>query len=120
MKNSEKWKPGDLVIFYQLGGNCQIGKVKRVTDDGAFVWYSEGETAAKTPFECMCHLTNGYVILEEQLGGEEGRLCYPDSISRSALLEYLTCKIVEYGEDYGFKDMLLDIREFNINRKRKE
>ena len=72
MNNSKDWKPGELII-YQNEDHFEIGKIKRITEDGAFVWYHEGETAAKTPFDCMHKLVNGYVIEQESLGGEEGR-----------------------------------------------
>ena len=72
MNNSKDWKPGELIV-YQNGDRFEIGKIKRITEDGAFVWYHEGETAAKTPFDCMHKLVNGYVIEQESLGGEEGR-----------------------------------------------
>ena len=70
--NSMDFKEGELII-YQNGDRFEIGKIKRITEDGAFVWYHEGETAAKTPFDCMHKLVNGYVIEQESLGGEEGR-----------------------------------------------
>ena len=70
--NSMGFKEGELII-YQNGDRFEIGKIKRITEDGAFVWYHEGETAAKTPFDCMHKLVNGYVIEQESLGGEEGR-----------------------------------------------
>ena len=71
MDNSKAWKPGELII-YQNGDRFEIGKIKRITDDGAFVWYHEGETAAKTPFDCMHKLINAYTILKDSLGGEGG------------------------------------------------
>lgn len=52
---------GDLVV-YQNGDTYGIGKIKRVTPDGAFVWYHEGDTAAKTPFDCMHLISNAYAI----------------------------------------------------------
>lgn len=64
----EKFKEGQLVI-YQNGDQYEIGKIKRVVSDGAFVYYSSGETAAKTPFELMHPLVNAYVIGETSLGG---------------------------------------------------
>lgn len=70
--NSMDFKEGELIV-YQNGDRFEIGKIKRITEDGAFVWYHEGETAAKTPFDCMHKLVNGYVIEQESLGGEEGR-----------------------------------------------
>jgi len=64
----EKFKEGQLVI-YQNGDQYEIGKIKRVVSDGAFVYYSSGETAAKTPFDLMHPLVNAYVIGETSLGG---------------------------------------------------
>lgn len=56
-------------IIYVNGDRYEIGKIKRIVNDGAFVWYSSGETAAKTPFDCMHKLVNGYLIGETNLGG---------------------------------------------------
>ena len=67
MKNPG-FKAGEYII-YQNGERYEIGRIKRITDDGAFVWYSEGETAAKTPFDCMHKLVNGFTIKNTTLGG---------------------------------------------------
>lgn len=56
-------------IIYKNGDRYEIGKIKRITQDGAFVWYSCGDTAAKTPFDCMHPIINDYVIGETGLGG---------------------------------------------------
>ena len=63
------FKEGELII-YQNGDRYEIGKIKRITDNGAFVYYSEGDTASKTPFDCMHKLTNAYTIKKTALGGE--------------------------------------------------
>lgn len=63
------FKTGDYIIYIN-GDKIELGRIKRVTDDGAFVCYSEGETAAKTPREFMHPLLNGYTITESTLGGE--------------------------------------------------
>lgn len=63
-----KFKEGEYVI-YQNGDRYELGLVKRVVDDGAFVWYHSGDTASKTPFDCMHKLANAYVIGETSLGG---------------------------------------------------
>ena len=65
---SEQFEPGEYII-YQNGSRYEIGRIKRITEDGAFVYYSSGDTAAKTPFECMHKLVNRYVIGETSLGG---------------------------------------------------
>ena len=59
---------GDYVI-YVCGDRYQIGLIKRIVDDGAIVWYHEGETASKTPFAMMHKLDNAYLIGETNLGG---------------------------------------------------
>ena len=59
-------------IVYQNGERFEIGKIKRITNDGAFVWYHEGDTAAKTPFDCMHKLVNGFTIKATSLGGAHG------------------------------------------------
>lgn len=56
-------------IVYVNGDRYEIGRIKSLRDDGAFVYYHEGDTAAKTPYDCMHKLTNGYCIKETTLGG---------------------------------------------------
>lgn len=62
------FKVGEYIV-YRNGDRYELGKIKRITDDGAFVYYHEGDTAAKTPFNCMHKLVNEYVIGETSLGG---------------------------------------------------
>lgn len=50
----------------------KLVKIKRITDTGAFVYYSDGDTAAKTPFDCMHKLTNSFVVTNTSLGGVSG------------------------------------------------
>ena len=57
-------------IIYVNGDKYEIGRIKRICDDGAFVSYHAGETGAKTPFDCMHKIVNGYVIERTSLGGE--------------------------------------------------
>ena len=64
------FKVGELII-YQNGDRYEIGKIKRLCDDGAFVFYHEGSTASKTPYDCMHKLINTYCITETTLGGAE-------------------------------------------------
>ena len=56
-------------IVYVNGDRFEIGRVKSLRGDGAFVCYHEGETAAKTPYYLMHKLVNGYCIKETTLGG---------------------------------------------------
>ena len=67
---SERFKLGEYIIYHN-GSRYELGKIKCIVDDGAFVWYHEGDTAAKTPFECMHKLTNRYAIIKTSLGGCE-------------------------------------------------
>lgn len=66
----DNFKEGEYIL-YQNGERFELGKIKRITDDGAFVYYSSGDTAAKTPFDCMHKLANAFVIKETSLGGEQ-------------------------------------------------
>lgn len=65
----EDFKVGEYII-YTNGYSYEIGRIKRITIDGAFVAYNEGETGAKTPFLSMHKLVNAYCIKETTLGGE--------------------------------------------------
>ena len=63
------FKVGEYIIYVN-GDKYEIGRIKRLCEDGAFVAYHEGETGAKTPFDCMHKLVNGYVIEQTVLGGD--------------------------------------------------
>ena len=65
----EEYKVGEYVI-YQNGDQYEIGRIKRLCEDGAFVCYHEGETAAATPYDRMHKLLNRYVIKDTSLGGK--------------------------------------------------
>lgn len=70
MRNNEmpeRYEVGEYII-YQNGEKYEIGRITKLQDDGAFVCYHEGETAAKTPYECMHKLENQYVMT--LLGGD--------------------------------------------------
>jgi hypothetical protein len=62
MSGKEDFKENDIVI-YQNGSQYSIGKIKRLTDDGAFVWYHSGDTAAKTPYANLHKLDNAHCLL---------------------------------------------------------
>lgn len=65
----ENYKIGDYIIYVN-GDRFEIGRIKSLKDDGAFVCYHEGETVAKTPYDCMHKLVNGFCIKKTSLGGE--------------------------------------------------
>ena len=69
--------PGQYIL-YRNGERYELGRVKRVTDDGAFVWYSAGETASKTPWDCIITLENTRNIISTDLGGADARAMFPD------------------------------------------
>lgn len=62
------FKVGEYII-YTNGDRFEIGRIKALCEDGAFVCYHEGETAARTPSDCMHKLINGYTIKVTTLGG---------------------------------------------------
>ena len=57
-------------IVYQNGENYELGRIKSLREDGAFVAYHEGETGAKTPYSHMHKIMNAYCIKDTTLGGE--------------------------------------------------
>lgn len=68
MNDKCTFKEGEHIIYHN-GNRYEIGKIKKITDNGAFVYYSSGETAALTSFKDMHKLVNEYVIGETSLGG---------------------------------------------------
>ena len=52
------------------GNRCQIGRIKRLCSDGAFVFYHGGDTASKTAYESMRPIENEYTISETILGND--------------------------------------------------
>ena len=58
------------LIMYKNGDNVEIGKIKILFEDAAFVWYHVEETAARTRLEDMHPISNAYCIVETIFGGE--------------------------------------------------
>lgn len=57
-----EFKEGQLV-FYKGSNGCEIGKIKRIKNDGkAFVWYHSGDTAALTDLDLLQPIINDYCI----------------------------------------------------------
>ena len=63
------WHEGEYII-YQNGNTYEIGRIKSIRNDGAFVAYHEGETGAKTPFDCMHRIRNDFTIKKTSLAWE--------------------------------------------------
>ena len=70
--------PGQYVL-YKNGDRYELGRVKRVTENGAFVWYSAGDTASKTPFDCLVALENARNIISTDLGGSDAKAMFPEA-----------------------------------------
>jgi len=69
MKNNQ-FNAGQLVVYMKPGmESCEVGKIKRLCEDGAFVWYHGGETAAKTRYEDLIPISNENCITRVALGG---------------------------------------------------
>lgn len=62
-------KHGDYVVYLKCSDYVEIGRVTEVREDGAFVCYHEGETAALTPFDKLAIISNDYTIKQTGLGG---------------------------------------------------
>lgn len=65
----DDWSIGEFII-YRNGEKYELGRIASLTEDGAFVCYHNGETAAKTSYEDMHKLINAYTITDTSIGGE--------------------------------------------------
>lgn len=70
--DSKRFKEDELVAY--IGKSPQgeiytveIGKIKSLSKDGAFVYYHTGDTAAKTNYRDLYKIKNAYAI--NNLGG---------------------------------------------------
>jgi len=74
-------------IIYRNGEKYELGRITSLREDGAFVCYHEGETAAKTPYDHMHKLINAYTIKSTSIGGnrfddvEEGKMTNQQAIN---------------------------------------
>ena len=64
---------GDLVIYVPKDSNgniykCEIGKIKRIDGDSAFVYFHSGETASKTNLSDLIKIDNQSYIQLTMLG----------------------------------------------------
>lgn len=64
----DNYKVGQYIIYHN-GDHYELGRIKTLHPDGAFVAYHSGETGAKTPYDMMHPLVNGFVIQKTMLGG---------------------------------------------------
>lgn len=64
------FKVGQYIVYHnESTDHYELGRIKSLCDDGAFVAYHSGETGAKTPYDLMHPLVNAFVIQETMLGG---------------------------------------------------
>lgn len=68
-KGSDQFREGQYVI-YTNGYKYEIGRIKSITERGAFVAYHEGETGALTDFDRIFPIQNDYCITQTTLGGD--------------------------------------------------
>ena len=71
--DSKQFKEGELVAFIGRNPNgeiysVEIGKIKKLCKDGAFVYYHTGDTAAKTNYSDLFKIKNAYAL--NNLGGK--------------------------------------------------
>ena len=64
----EEFKVGEYIIYVN-GDRYELGRIKILTEDGAFICYHEGETAAKTPYDLIHKLMNSFTIKDTTIGG---------------------------------------------------
>ena len=70
--DSKQFKEKEIVCFIGKDPrgeiyDVEIGKIKRLCQDGAFVYYHTGSTAAKTNYNDLYKIKNAYAI--GRLGG---------------------------------------------------
>jgi hypothetical protein len=63
----EEFKVGEYIIYVN-GDRYELGRIKSLREDGAFICYHEGETVAKTPYDLIHKLVNGFTIKDTTLG----------------------------------------------------
>ena len=68
--NPRELSENDIIVYKRSDDSVQIGKVKRLTDKGAFVWYTTGDTTSLTPYNLLMKVENPYCI-DTFFGGEE-------------------------------------------------
>lgn len=62
----DDFEVGQMVAYFNGGddhvGPIEVGVVKSLRDDGAFVAYSVGDTCAKTPYRFLIPIGNSYAV----------------------------------------------------------
>lgn len=99
-------------IIYINGERMEIGRIKSLRNDGAFVAYHDGETGAKTPYDCMHKILNSHVIKDTTLGGSYfKRNAIDHQYCINALLKMWVDNVVTDGEYFRILDKLNAMQE---------
>ena len=74
-KISGAFKAGDVVLYKRAySEHYELGVVKRPCNDGSgdcFVWYHQGDTAARTPYSCLRKIDNLYAFDIKRIRADE-------------------------------------------------
>ena len=84
----DEYSIGEYII-YRNGEKYELGRIKNLREDGAFVAYHEGETGALTSYSHMHKLINWYCIKDTTLGGDYFKADTPQ----------MDCDTCRYGQD---------------------
>ncbi len=113
----DTFAPGEFFI-YKNGDRLELGKVKRVADEGAmayYCWYSCGTTCARTPVELMLKLANndggpaGQYTLNDLQCNEDKALKVEDYFSERTIWVGLYRNLPEHLKFYPVEDSGEDI-----------
>ena len=69
----DRFTEGEIVMYIvkdHSGNiyNVELGKIKKLLKDGAFVYYHTGDTAHKTSYDDLYKIKNTYLIKEDLFG----------------------------------------------------
>ncbi len=112
-----KFVSGELVI-YKFGSRVELGKIKSVKGAYAFVYFSEGDTAARCDVNDLYHLHNAYMIRETGFGKPRTWRDDPASDKQIAYIKAMQeyCKLPPFDCKNGTKGQASDYIEKYSNR----
>ena len=88
----DEYSVGEYII-YRNGEKYELGRIKSLREDGAFVAYHEGETGALTPYSHMHKLINRYCIKDTTLGGDYFKADTPQTDCDTCRHYKLACEL---------------------------
>lgn len=111
---NSQFTEGELVI-YRNGDTCEIGRIKRVCDDGAFVYYHQGDTASKTPYDVMHKLLNKQCVVAVALGEQCGIIhLFPTGLLKTLVGMNIRFSVLEYTKDNTCSITVMGAEEYSI------